>query len=472
MTKRLFQILSLIAIFAVNGIKSDDTIKALRKILKELNAPTEDNDEGNHNSKIVYLPSHYKHAQAKFKGGKSAPNLMNIQTMNLFLKPKRQRSEADVKKFLRLDAENRCKATGRCGCSGARCGHNKEEDLTYEVDRVLNEVNKQLAREDDKTRYDRDIVNLEKRDEDRNRDIDENHQQRDRDNEDRIKNDGKYFDDVEETKHTRDNDEYDDERDSKNRVDRENLLNSKRIKINDNLDVVILDKSDLDLLLRNEDFLDPTRKDVDKDGEDKEMFQKVLKGLKKFANAEDKASERSKNVVTPEEFFGHYETIKQLVVAKVFDYVKDKKLSSFLKLKHISPYQRSKLRSIKLKYKRGEMKDDAIEEEIVNIIFGQQSNMKIVSQTENDNKIFVPKWLYDKILSYKNSINNNLRTQNAQKRILPLTLQQKERLNKKSLVEQGKTIPKLVWRKNAGHDLQKFGIPFDLDVHGLAQMAV
>nr|XP_034826445.1 kinesin-related protein 4-like [Maniola hyperantus] len=312
MTKRYLQILSVTAIFAVNGIKSDDSIKTLRKILKELKAPTEDRyDEANHDSNIVYLPSHYRHAHAKFKHGKSVPNLMNIQTMNLFLKSKRQRDEAD-QRFLRSDAENTCTAPGRCGCSGGRCGKKREDDLADEVDRVVNEINKQLPRDDDEIRNDRDIVTLD----DRNWDIDENDQQRNRDDEDRIKNNDRYYDDGDEIKHDRDSDERDRRLvDSKNRVDRDELFNSKRIKINDNLDVVILDKSDLDVLLRNERFPDLTRKDVDKDDEDKEMVE-----FKKNVNVEDKASDRSTNDITPEEFFGYYEPMKQKLVAKAFNF--------------------------------------------------------------------------------------------------------------------------------------------------------
>ncbi|CAH2229374.1 jg21781 [Pararge aegeria aegeria] len=468
MTERSLQVLIFITIFYINTIKSDDTINALKKILNELNAPTADRHWGKY-PKQLYHPHNYKHGKSKHIS--DSPNLMNIQTMNLFLKPnKRQREESQVNRMLRTDADT-CDATGRCGCTGPRCGNSREDDLADEVDRVVNEISKQLTRDENI----KDNTDGEQRERDRaegdgrNSDRDEYHQQRNKDGADidLVKQKNRYNDGGEagyyEINNDRNYDDDDLEKDlgeKKTSYYNDDLLKNKRIKVNDNLDVVILDKSDLEILLRNQDFVDLTRNDH-KDDEDR-----VLADYNKFTGYERKSVEphRSTDDIKPEDFFGLYEPIKNQVIKKVSNYVKNKNPSTSLNIKHLTPNHKKKLRNLKMKYRRGEVSKGALDDEIVKIIFNEE---KVVPHDKKNQHIFVPKWIYNKALSMssKETLNQNLR---SQKRILPLTFQQKERLYNK---EKGKPIQKLVWRKNSDHRAQRFGIPFDLEVHGLGQLA-
>ncbi|XP_052743007.1 MATH and LRR domain-containing protein PFE0570w-like [Bicyclus anynana] len=474
----IFKILTLTTIFALNTVKSDNTIVALKKILKELNDPVEDNSDAN--PKQYYHPRHHKHGKSKHN---SSPNLMNVQTMNLILKPnKRQRDEIEVNRLLRTNSEESCEAGDeRCGCTGSRCGSNRVDQLADEVDRFVNVINDQLSNDDEENDRNRAVVDDELGDRYRENERDRSmfryvdNQGRDRDVSRKERVDREY-DDIK-IKYDRNDDDSDDfERDRylderENRYNNEDFLKSKRIKVNDNLDVVILDKSDLDALLGNQDFVDITR-NRHMDDEDNEIFQRIVAQYKKFLNSEKhKLIEHGRSaVITPENFFELYESVKHQVTRKLKNYVKDKKLFTSLNMKYLTPNQKNKLRSLKMKYRRGEMEDATVDDEIVKIIFGNESKMKIVAHAEDNNHIFIPKWLYEKVLSSKKTLNEALRA-HKRTRILPMTSQQKEKLFHKGTNNVVKPIGKLVWRKKLSQDIERYGIPFELEAHGLGQIA-
>lgn len=448
---------------ALNAVKTEDTIEALKEILKKLNTPSKDrNDEVN--SKNLYH-SRQKHGNSKHGGHLlNSPNLMNVQTMNLFLKPNKRMNKDHI---TRTGPENACKI-GRCGCNEARCGASREDNLADEVDRVINEINEQLALYENESRNQGDRVDTNKRD---HKDGD---MKKDRGDKyfDKIKEEGRDDDDVDITQ-KRDNDDAleSNERNIFGRKDRlnKNELYNKMIKVNDNLDVVILDKSDLEKLLRNEALIDLTGKNVVKDDQndddDEELHVKVFQKYDKFIAEENKTG-RTANVISLGDFFTLYEIMKEELVTKVMRYVKSKKQLESLNLKHMIPTQMRKLQNLKIKFKRGEIKEDDLEQKIEGILFGVESKAKVVAHNENNNYIFVPKSIYNAVLSSKKNLKNILRVK-SHKRILPLTFQQKERLFNKDKV---KTIPKLVWRKNSEKDIQRLGIPFELEVHGLGQV--
>ncbi|XP_026728564.1 probable ATP-dependent helicase PF08_0048 [Trichoplusia ni] len=95
-----------------------------------------------------------------------------------------------------------------------------------------------------------------------------------------------------------------------------------------------------------------------------------------------------------------------------------------------------------------------------------RSDSKIVAHSEDNNNVYVPKWLLSEVLS-KSKLRDASPIQ-LLKSVLPLTKQKKSRVmrifDKKDL---STLPPKKIFRRNFEHDV---GVPFHLEVEGLGQV--
>ncbi|XP_047540368.1 uncharacterized protein LOC125073551 [Vanessa atalanta] len=406
MSRNLLTILVICSIFGISVSQNLNTILDIEKLLHSIHAQgtLENRDlefgQLNHNR-----PSHHRHGHKT-----NNPNLMNIQTMNLYVKPRTQRYNLD--NILRTETDRICKKTGRCGCTGTRCGDmNREDEVANEVDEIVNELNEQLERKEFKPN--------------------------ERDNDDSY--------DIELDKRLRcvgDRCGY-----GRYSVDYDGRPD------NNDIDIVIFNKQ----RPSNEEseFVDLTRNSlfVDLDEATNKQGSYILE-LNQNAKATDLQS--SESDPTPDEFVSHYQTVKNDVIEQLRHYIQN---NAPIPLKHLHEKQKQLLRTLKMKYKKGRVAEDKLPSEIVRIVFGDQSETKIYPHIENNDNIYIPRWHYNSLLQFRRDLR-------SQKRILPLTTQQRDRL----LNKQTKTIPKLAWRKSLNQKIKRFGVPFNLEIHGLGQM--
>ncbi|XP_046973616.1 uncharacterized protein LOC124540200 [Vanessa cardui] len=407
MSRYLLTILIICSIFGISVSQSLNTFLDIEKILHSIHAQDALENKDLEVGKLHHnRPSHHRHGHKT-----NNPNLMNIQTMNLYVKPRAQRYNLD--NILRTETDKICKATGRCGCTGTRCGDkNTEDEVANEVDQFVNELNEQLGRKEFKT-------------------------------------------------NERDNDDsYDLELDKRLRCDGDRC-GYERISVDYDSRP---DNNDIDIVIFNNhrpskeesEFVDLTRNSLllDLDDAPKKQESYILQ-LKQNAKATDLQS--SESDPTPDEFVSHYQTVKNDVIEQLRHYIQN---NAPIPLKHLHEKQKQLLRNLKMKYKKGRVTEDKLTSEIVRIVFGDQSETRIYPHIENNDNIYIPRWHYNSLLQFRRDLKR------SQKRILPLTTQQRGRL----LNKQTKTIPKLAWRKSLNEKIKRFGVPFNLEVHGLGQI--
>ncbi|CAG9571096.1 unnamed protein product [Danaus chrysippus] len=407
----------LVCIFLINFVHCTSGVSLLQQLEKIL----QDEDDYDRIDNLpygrFYPPQQSRHRQRK-KTLESYPNLLNIQTLNLYGKQhKREREDADFDKFLRTETDRICKETGRCGCSRGRCGNRAEDEAADEVDELVKQINKQLAKDD---------AHKKSHNEDRNVKL----------------------------KVDKDDDDDDDR------------LNEKT-KLSDDVDIVVLEPNEIDDLLSKQDFVDLTRNSVILDTDTGKLssgpkntdhLRELIAEIMNSGQAKDK-NVRNANV-SPAELFKYYVTLKNQVVNLVTFYIKNKQNKIPIE-ENLNFKQLQSLENLKSKYQQGLIKENDVKSEVVKIIFGEGSGTKVLPHTKNSRHIYIPKNFYEDILNLREI---NLR---SQKRILPLTLQQKSRILNK---DKPNIISKHVWRRNLKDDDQHLGVPFNLEVQGLSQI--
>ncbi|XP_032524147.2 uncharacterized protein LOC116775364 [Danaus plexippus] len=408
----------LVCIFLTNFVHRTNGVSLLQQLEKIL----QDEDDYDRPESLPYgrfYPPHQSRHRQKKKTLDSYPNLLNIQTLNLYGKPhKREREDADFDKFLRTETDRICKQTGRCGCSRGRCGNRAEDETADEVDELVKQINKQLANDDTDKKglsYDPNVNKLK---------VDKD----DDDDDDRLN---------EKTKHS------------------------------DDVDIVVLDQNEIDDLLRKQDFVDLTRNSVILDTDTGKLssgpkntdhLRELIADIMNSGQANEKNARNSN--VSPAELFKYYVTLKNQVVNLITFYIKNKQHKIPIE-ENLNFKQLQSLENLKNKYQQGLLKENDVKSEVVKTIFGEDSGTKVLPHSKNSRHIYIPKNFYEDILNLREI---NLR---SQKRILPLTLQQKSRIINK---DKANIIPKHVWRRSQKHDDQNYGVPFNLEVQGLGQI--
>ncbi|CAH2097333.1 unnamed protein product [Euphydryas editha] len=399
MSRHILAIAIIATIFGISATKN--TYLDLEKLLNEIQSQ----DTSGRDLKYVQMlntPRHHNH-RYKMHHEPSRPNLMNIQTMNLFMKPKKH----NIGDFLRMDSD-RCDLTGRCGCTGTRCGDNRDraDDVSDEVSEIINEINKQIARDDLRSSESNDVADKE--------DINDLRCDGDRCGYDRY------------------SDSYEDKQDS-NRDDR--------------IDIVVLDTQNL---------------------EDREKTE--LQDIANYLHVDEKKGSQKPNILdqkgssvvdsnapTPDEFVSHYEIVRNDVIKQILNYIQN---NVPIPLKHLHEMQKQLLKSLKMNYKLGRVSEEDLKSQIVEIVFGKKSGTRIYPHLENNDNIYVPRWHYNSLLQYKKDLRKS-----KSKSVLPLTSQQRQRLLKKKI----KSMPKSSWRRSLNDNVKQYGVPFELDIHGLGQ---
>lgn len=405
MPQNLLAVAIVCTIFGICACKN--TYLDLEKMLKEIQSRDTLGRDLEYIQKLN-TPRHHNH-QYKTHHEPSRPNLMNIQTMNLFMKPKKHNSG----NFLRMESD-KCDSIGRCGCTGTRCGDDRDraDDASNEVDEIINEINKQIARDGMASSESNDVADEE--------DILDLRCDGDRCGYDRYR------------------DSYEDKKDFSR---------------DDRIDIVVLDAENLEK--HDKTKLEDITKylHLDETNEKNHPQESNMLDLKETLG-------KSLSAPTPDEFVNHYKTVRNDVIQQIMNYLQN---DVPIPLKHLQQTQKQLLKSLKTKYRLGRVREEDLKSEIVGIIFGEKSGSRIYPHLKNNDNIYVPRWHYNSLLQYKKDLRKR-------KSVLPLTSQQRQRLLKKNL----KPLPKTKIspsRRSKNGNVQQYGVPFELDVHGLGQFS-
>lgn len=219
---------------------------------------------------------------------------------------------------------------------------------------------------------------------------------------------------------------------------------AKKYKVSEDLDAVVLGMSDVDRLL--------SKLNVPKPRSDK------LKGAKLLENVElEDLLDRSNN------------DKKSNVEAVVFDLTQ-------LEDGDVLAKQIKRLLSKGEDVSEGDYEDygNFVEDNLklgnINLdqkAYKPRTDSKILPHSENNNNVYIPKWLLNEVLS-----KTNLREQTPMqllKSLFPLTRQQKARIqqNLEKKRQAQTAAPRKIFRRNFEQDV---GVPFHLEVQGLGQV--
>lgn len=379
-----------------------------------------------------------------------SPSVMNIENLNLFLRKKlknpndnHEYDEAEDSSPLRYEDNARSvsnvdqvvnslnelenKEDSENRCIGDRCGKGRSVDRDDDViERSMNNNNNLLCFGDE---CGRDDVNVEDR----------------ADNDDNIGYDRDDDDDRYTARCIDDSCSIDqtllrERRLPDGDVEIARLFHSKgkKIKINNDLDALVLDLSDVEKYLVNS-----RAKERDENDRSKlKLFRNVdISNLIEVDKDDDKESVRGQNPSASK-------PIKAVVVDlsktqnDLTSQINDLMTNIQKPLKQYEPFKTSNKKE--------------------NILSRGESN--ILAHNEDNNHVYVPKWLLDEIMTKTNLRGTNRKPRN----LFPLTLKQKNRLAKsRAREEKKKQALQREFRRNINDDI---GVPFHLQIEGLGQV--
>ncbi|XP_068625143.1 uncharacterized protein [Battus philenor] len=379
---------------------------------------------------------------------------MNVDALRSFITSvidddnKDQFNDDDYNRFLRNAKDNLCRKTGRCGCGGGRCGKSTvtNQQTVDDVQNLIKDLEIRLDRDDndkdaydENYRYDYSTVNdhLDKTRVDIGKEIE-------------------YHDD----------------------------LDDKKLSRPDNLDLVIVnDLSDIvDLLTHNLLIRDNTNDLINLDSAEQynrgvrhknnnKNVKAVIVDLSKFyndsvlsaKNIELPHRSESKEYSYPVDFFQNFHTLKEKLINNLVDFVTHKNVRK-PNLSALTNTQKQKIRVLKGKMRANKerLTKSDVTREINNILFGKNSKIKFVPSKVSTNNIVVPKWIYKQV------VNNKPNILRSSKRILPLTIKQKERILNKNINTHGPLVSRM-WRQNLRRNTDDSGWNFKVAIQGLAQ---
>ncbi|KAJ0171271.1 hypothetical protein K1T71_012821 [Dendrolimus kikuchii] len=372
---------------------------------------------------------------------------LNIHTLNQFLK-RNGVEDDDINQEI---SDRICKKTGRCGCSKGRCGKTRTGEFVEQkdnIDELIRELEKLLQRSE--------IEALTR--------CGDGHCGRDRD-------------------------EHHDGVKSKPVADLKQQLEryGKKYRINDDLDAIILDIDDVlkpanvpekrfdsSMKFNLNSLMDKKQDDL-KSLDLKDGLEGVILdlGANKASLFEKRSNKNVENLldmnrllgyappkktvpVSPEDLVEYYQVYKHDLTKKLLKYLKDPSVDR-QNVVVLFNKQESLLDKLKLKVLGGDkFNDKQLEKLITQIVFGDHSQAKVLAHGEGNDNVYVPRWLYEAVVE---SVSQKYLR--ANKRLLPLTQQQKLKMLKKN--------QRTIWRRNSGPNVQQFGIPFDLNLHALGQ---
>lgn len=437
---------------------------------------------------VDHLKTHaYKSSQHGSHLNPNGRTLMKVKTLNLHING----PDGRVVKNVRTDSlEDRSCKTGRCGCSGNRCsdradGESDLDQTNKEVQRFLEGIQKESDELTDGThsvdkyedeevlrcrygRCGRGCCGRHERADDQDEEDDVlrcrygrcgrgccgRRPHRSRDNEDR-------------TYKAKLNDE------TSLQSQLEQLGNT--YKLNDDLDAIVVDLSKFNNVLDKladkssratkssklsknrgigvEYLLEDARNAaVDPDQEDDEQYlvNRIVNEVLLKGNRED-----DDDPVRPSELVEYYLEQKRRLVGNALNFVKNSRGRKDIgKLSADQKYQLQRLRSEVQKLgPKADQKE--VEKVTLNIVLGEGARSKVLPHNEDNNNVYVPKWVHRAVKDSR----EDLRTK---QRMFPLT-------NKQKLKLMNKTTKKL-WRRNLNNNVNDYGVPFQLQVQGLGQV--
>lgn len=227
--------------------------------------------------------------------------------------------------------------------------------------------------------------------------------------------------------------------------------------VDDNLNIVVFELNGL--RDRKSDHEDYTRTRED--------------NSQKRINDEVHATNNDEEGVSPDDFINQYHKFKATKINKLKDYILYQK--NGIDLSRLSESQRNAIQDLQ-NSQSGAADTVELEQKIVSLIFGSGSAVKVFPHDEQNEHIYIPRHVYDKIRA--NTANAPHQTekenipQNTRARgVLPLTKKQKSRLEKLIQKQQNKNAMRPhVWRRSISEDVQNYGAPFELDIQGLGQV--
>ncbi|XP_045505300.1 uncharacterized protein LOC123701786 [Colias croceus] len=233
-------------------------------------------------------------------------------------------------------------------------------------------------------------------------------------------------------------------------------------------------KDDIDYKLKNTEIDDSAEDNPNMEGEihdddsNQNLLQAVLKEINEISSGNGKNNtvlgKHSRVVIplTPEDMANYYRSAVDDVRKALMDYVRYR--SNFKTMRGLPRAVRRGVQNIREKYRHFKITDKALAKHIFDLLLTDMKKIRIIpdKDTRNLYDVYLPVWMYMETLNKKEG-----RRLRSSKRILPLTLHQKNRMQNK---EPPRKLLKYAWRRNLNPDQAKYGVPFVLDIQGLGQI--
>ncbi|CAK1543648.1 unnamed protein product [Leptosia nina] len=228
-------------------------------------------------------------------------------------------------------------------------------------------------------------------------------------------------------------------------------------------------KKNFDDLFTTDDF---TIDSSEQNSEEHTLLEAVLSELNEITNDNEMHEEKNKltttrpKPLTPEDIYDYYRSAMEHLRSTLMGFIKYR--TELKVVKSLPKEVRTRIQSIREKYRHFKMSDKQLKKQIFKVLLDDMLKIKIVpdKDTKVSYDVILPDWMYLAVLKMKEGKSLRTEKRSPPKRVLPLTSQQKTRLQKK---QGAKKIEKFVWRRSLSSDIGHYGVPFVLDIQGLVQ---
>ncbi|XP_045512863.1 uncharacterized protein LOC123707110 [Pieris brassicae] len=207
----------------------------------------------------------------------------------------------------------------------------------------------------------------------------------------------------------------------------------------------------------------------ERDTDDQNLLKAVLSELNEISKSENEQDHKlsTRGALKPEDIYEYYRSAMDQVRKTLMGFIKYR--TGLSVVKYLPREVRKGIQAIRDRYRHFKMSDKSLKKQIFQVLLDDILKIKIVpnKNAEVSYDVFMPDWMYLEVVKKKKEKRLRSRKRSVMKRILPLTSQQKIRLLNKP---GPKKLLKFVWRRSLGSDIRHYGVPFVLDIQGLAQL--
>lgn len=175
-----------------------------------------------------------------------------------------------------------------------------------------------------------------------------------------------------------------------------------------------------------------------------------------------KVSKANEDPVRPNELVNFYLEKKRRVLGNALNFVKNSLGPK--DLNNLTGEQKFQLQKLRAQVQRlgGQADSNGVEKAVVDIVLGEGSKSEVLPHNEKSNNVYVPAWVHKAVKDSR----ADLRRKRQGKSLFPLTNKQRQKLYTKSARDNSGNY----WRRDLGKNVENYGVPFQLEIQGLGQV--